>query len=44
MRGMWRLIDGLLRGDTEAAYVLVFAVVGTLAILFIVGAVRRSRA
>jgi hypothetical protein len=43
MRGIVRLVEGLLRGEAEAVYVLVFAVAGTLLIVLITGSIRRRR-
>lgn len=43
VNGILRLIDGLLRGDPTAVYVLVFAVVGTILILVAVEIIRRRR-
>lgn len=43
MRGMSRLIEGLVSGDPTAPAVLVFAVVGTIVIVGVVAMIRRSR-
>jgi hypothetical protein len=43
MRGIIRLIDGLLRGDQVALYVLIFAVVATIIIVSITEVIQRKR-
>ncbi len=43
MRGMVRLIDGLISGDPTAFGVLVFAVVGTVVIVAATEIIRRAR-
>jgi membrane protein implicated in regulation of membrane protease activity len=43
MRGILRLIDGLLSGDPEALTILIFAVVATLIIYVIAEVVQRRR-
>lgn len=43
MRGISRLIEGLVAGDPTATSVLIFAVVGTILIVGIVMMIRRRR-
>jgi hypothetical protein len=43
MRGILRLIEGLLNGDPFAIYVLIFAVAGTAIIYGITEVVQRRR-
>ena len=43
MRGISRLIEGLMVGDPTATAVLVFTVVGTIVILGVVMVIRRKR-
>ena len=43
VRGIGRLIDGLQRGDPQAVWVLVFVVVGTLAIVAVTEWIQRRR-
>ncbi len=42
MRGLMRLIDGLIKGDPEAVFVLVFALSGT-AVIYAVTQFIRAR-
>ena len=42
-RGVERLIDGLLRGEAQALYVLVFVIVGTVLIVAATEVVQRRR-
>ncbi len=43
MRGIFRLIDGLVSGDPEALYILIFAVVATVVIYIAVEYIRKAR-
>ncbi len=43
MRGILRLIEGLLNNDPTAYFVLGFTVAGTIIILIIVGIIRKQR-
>ena len=43
LRGIARLIEGLQRGDPQAIWVLVFVVVGTIAIVAVTEWIQRRR-
>ena len=43
LRGIIRLIDGLLTGDPDAPYVLVFAIAGTVIIYLGTEVIRKRR-
>ena len=43
MRGINRLIEGLLAGDSTAVYVLIFTVVATIIIFTITEIIQRNR-
>ncbi len=43
MRGIIRLIEGILTGDPEVVYIVIFAVVGTIVLFAVTEIVQRRR-